>query len=114
MAAGLDSIVKFFSITENKETLKTDIKVEYKIKVPSEIFAFDNSYDGNHFALGLNDGTLIIKSKMLEELEEIDEEQKLFDEILKPTYKSSSKNYKYFYRGQYVAPDPQDLLSSLK
>ena len=43
--------------------------------MPSEIFAFDFSSDGNHFALGLNDGSLLIKSKLLEKAEgEIDEE----------------------------------------
>jgi hypothetical protein len=53
------------------------LKVEYKIKVPSEIFALDCSSDGNHYAMGLNDGTLVIKSKLLETVEEVDEEQKL-------------------------------------
>jgi hypothetical protein len=48
--------------------------------VPSEIFHFDISSDGNHFALGLNDSSLIIKSKLKEpESAEqgMDEEQKL-------------------------------------
>ena len=41
--------------------------------------SFDVSNDGNHFALGLNDGSLIIKSKLLEkEEQELDDEQKLF------------------------------------
>jgi len=34
--------------------------------VPSEIVAFDISPDGNHFSLGLNDSSLIVKSKQLE------------------------------------------------
>ena len=38
--------------------------------MPSEIFAFDFSSDGNHFALGLNDGSLLIKSKLIEKSEE--------------------------------------------
>jgi hypothetical protein len=42
---------------------RDQLSVEYKIKVQSEIFAFDISKDGNHFALGLNDSSLIIKSK---------------------------------------------------
>jgi WD40 repeat protein len=71
LAGGLDNMLKFFSVHSNANG---DLKVEYKIKVPSEIFAFDFSYDGNHFAMGLNDGTLIVKSKMLDDIEEIDDE----------------------------------------
>lgn len=68
MAGGLDNQLKFFSIEED------ELKVEYKLKVPSEIFALGCSYDGNHYSMGLNDGTLIIKSKMLDSVEEVDEE----------------------------------------
>jgi hypothetical protein len=46
-----------------------EVSVAYKIKLPSEIFALDFSGDGNHFAMGLADGSLVIKSKMLEALE---------------------------------------------
>ena len=42
------------------------LKVVHKIKLPSEIFSLDTSGDGNHFALGLNDGSLVIKSKSLD------------------------------------------------
>jgi len=57
------------------------------------------SKDSNHYSVGLNDGSLIIKSKLLEEGEDIDEEQELFNKILQPSFKQTSKNYKYFYRG---------------
>lgn len=94
IAAGLDNQVKFI------QSEKDEMKVSYKLKVPSEVYSFDFSYDGNHYALGLNDGTMIIKSKMLETIEDDeDHERKLIDQILQPTYKSTSKNYKYFYRG---------------
>jgi len=54
--------------------------VAYKIKVPSEIFAFDFSGDGNHFSMGLADGSLVIKSKMLDPVEiKRSEEQKMMD-----------------------------------
>ena len=33
---------------------------------------------------------------------------------LQPTFKSTSKNYKYFYRGQYVAPDADDIIQAIK
>jgi hypothetical protein len=74
----------------------------------------DFSSDGNHYALGLNDGSVIIKSKHLDDqLEnEVDDEQKLM--MMMPNYKSTSKSYKYFYRGQYVMPDAEDLLATLK
>lgn len=60
IAGGLDNQLKFFAVSGSDNDQLT---VEYKIKVPSEIFAFDVSKDGNHFALGLNDSSLIIKSK---------------------------------------------------
>ena len=65
IAGGLDSQLKFFTVTDEHE-----ISVSYKIKVPSEIFAFDFSGDGHHFALGLADGSLVIRSKMLDSTEE--------------------------------------------
>lgn len=60
----MDSLLKYFSIEEDNT-----LKVAYKLKVPSEIFALDISSDGNHFGLGLNTGSLIIKSKLIEEKE---------------------------------------------
>ena len=87
-----------------------EVSVAYKIKLPSEIFALDFSGDGNHFAMGLADGSLVIKSKMLEPLEERkSEEQKLIDQF-EPKMISTSKNYKYFFRGQYlITADPEDI-----
>ena len=82
-----------------------EVSVAYKIKLPSEIFALDFSGDGNHFAMGLADGSLVIKSKMLEPLEE----KKLIDQF-EPKMISTSKNYKYFFRGQYlITADPEDI-----
>jgi len=48
--------------------------------VPSEIVAFDVSQDGSHFTLGLNDSSLIIRSKQLEkeDAKEDDVEAKLY------------------------------------
>lgn len=57
IAGGLDNQLKFFNIDAN------EIKVSYKLKVPSELFSLDFSTDGNHYAMALNDGSLIIKSK---------------------------------------------------
>ena len=84
------------------------VSVCYKIKVPSEIHALDFSADGNHFAMGLNDGSLVIKSKMLD----AHEEKKTAEDILlgqfEPKMISTSKNYKYFFRGQYVVTAEAD------
>ena len=66
IAGGLDSQLKFFNVSDDHE-----VSVAYKIKVPSEIFAFDVSGDGNHFSMGLADGSLVIKSKMLDPVEEM-------------------------------------------
>lgn len=96
MAGGLDSQLKFFSVSDDHQ-----LSVAYKIKVPSEIFGLDFSADGNHFAMGLADGSLVIKSKMLESEGDLrTAEQKLFDQF-EPKMISTSKNYKYFFRGQY-------------
>eukprot|EP00347_Sterkiella_histriomuscorum_P009274 403341835 len=108
LAGGLDNQLKFFQIDE-----KNDLKVSYKIKVPSEIFCMDISADGNHFSMGLNTGSLIIKSKLIEELDQEDEEEKLMKSF-QPSFQSKSKNYKYFYRGQYVTPSLDDMIASQK
>lgn len=65
VAGGLDGIIKFFDVTDNNE-----LSVAYKIKVPSQIFALDIAADGQHFSMGLADGSLCIKSKMLDAAEE--------------------------------------------
>ena len=104
MAGGLDSQLKFFSVSDDHQ-----LTVAYKIKVPSEIFGLDFSADGNHFAMGLADGSLVIKSKMLDTEILKSDEQKLFDQF-EPKMISTSKNYKYFFRGQYqVTADPEDI-----
>ena len=105
VAGGLDNQLKFFNVTDDHE-----VSVAYKIKVPSEIFALDFSSDGNHFSMGLSDGSLVVKSKVLDPLEEKrTDEQRMFDQF-EPKMISTSKNYKYFFRGQYVVTaDPDDI-----
>ena len=59
----------------------------------------DMSADGNHFVVGLNDGSLVVKSKLIEADEkDVDEEEKIMM-MFEPTFNSTSKNYKYFFRG---------------
>lgn len=97
-------MIKFFDVSDTHE-----MSVAYKIKVPSQIFALDFSADGQHFSMGLADGSLLIKSKTLETAETRTDEQRMFDQFA-PKMISTSKNYKYFFRGQYlVTADPEDI-----
>ena len=101
LAGGLDGQLKVFSMAKD-----SSLGVAYKIKMASELFALDVSSDGNHLAFGLNDGSLILKSKKLEKAEEDQDEEAKMMQLFEPTFVSKSKNYKYFYRGQYqVQPD---------
>lgn len=95
---------------------RDQLQVEYKIKVPSEIFSFEISNDGNHFAMGLNDSSLVIKSK-LKDLDEDplkqDAEAKMMAQF-EPKFNKTSKDYKYFNRGQYQVKADQEDLQALK
>ena len=90
--------------------------VVYKSKLPSEIFSFDISKDGNNYALGLNDCSIVIKSKVKdqEDAEQPNSALNAEDQMIAhfmPKQTPTSKNYKYFNRGQYsiIMPDVQDL-----
>ena len=80
------------------------------------MFGFGISADGQHYVVALADGSLIIKSKELEEFqEEMEDDMKMVLSAFQPQFKSTSKNYKYFYRGQYsVMPDVDDIVQSMK
>lgn len=89
ISGGYDQHLKFFDAS--------NFKVVYSIKTPSEITSFNISPDGNHYAIGLNDSSLIIRSrKELQEKEE-DEEEKMFK--LEQNETRTSKPYRYFFRG---------------
>ena len=92
-----------------------NLRLQYKIKMPQPVFGFSISHDGQHYVVALADGSLIIKSKELEEFkEEIDDEMKMVLSAFQPEIKSTSKNYKYFYRGQYsVMPELDDVVQSM-
>ena len=114
IATGLDQQIKFFEIFEHEGALQ--LRLQYKVKLPGPVFTFAISSDGNHYIIGLMDGSLFIKSKHLEEFqEEQDDEMKMIMNAFQPQFKSTSKNYKYFYRGQYaVMPDTTDIVQSMK
>ena len=77
LAGGLDSMLKFLEPIENEGS--RSLKVAHKIKLPSEVFSMDMSRDGNHYAMGLNDGSLVIKSKYLEAPDDgLDHQERLF------------------------------------
>ena len=64
IAGGQDQQLKLFSYEEGV------LKVAYKIKLPQEVSCMDVSPDGQHFAVGLSTGGLLIKSKVAEINEE--------------------------------------------
>lgn len=74
----------------------------YKIRTPSEVFAFDISADGNHYGMSLNDCSLVLRSKLLEENKDAEMlagvEEKIMAQFI-PKLVSTAKNYKYFNRG---------------
>ena len=94
------------------------MKLEYRLKLPQAVYSFGMSPDGNHYAIGLVDGSLILRSKQLEEFEEEqDDEMKMIMNAFAPmnSFKSTAKNYKYFYRGQYgVTPDAADIIAGMQ
>ncbi len=97
--------MKIFSYDNAENTLK----VAYKIKVPQEISCLDISSDGVHYSLGLSTGQLLIKSKSLTSSpDDPTPEQHLLNTALVSTWKSNAKNYKYFYRGQYLNTQPDE------
>jgi WD40 repeat protein len=57
MAGGQDAQMKLFAMEEGV------LKVAYKIKLPHELSCLDVSPDGQHFAVGMSNGGLVIKSK---------------------------------------------------
>lgn len=114
IAAGLDQQMKFFEVIKESEELQ--LRLQYKIKLPQAVMEFAISADGQHFIIGLIDGSFLIKSKHLEEFqEEQDDETKMIMSAFKFEYKSKAKGYKYFFRGQYSAmPEPEDIISGMK
>jgi len=70
LAGGLDGQLKIFAQDEEGQ-----MRVAYKVKVPEEIACMDVAVDGNHYALGMAGGALLIKSKRLEEDAESDTEE---------------------------------------
>jgi hypothetical protein len=61
-------------------------------------------------------GSLIIKSKQLDQFEEhVEDDVKMMMDAFDFPIKSTAKNYKYFYRGQYsVMPEPEDVVAGMK
>jgi U3 small nucleolar RNA-associated protein 15 len=98
ITGGSDSHMKFHDLAEQK--------VMYTIKLPSEILSMDISSDGQHYSLGLANGTLLVRSRKFEpELDENDEllePEDLMNKYLAADQQTKrSKDNRYFYRGQY-------------
>lgn len=117
LAGGLDGSLKLLSLESEQASGAPVLKVAYKIKLPDEVACMDVAPDGKHFALGLSTGALVIKSKIIdlnypegEAEDEQNEEKKLVENAIQSSFVSKAKNYKYFYRGQYSAVIPEDLM----
>lgn len=97
------------------EVQKAEEKVMYTVKLPSEVLSFDISSDGENYALGLLNGTLLVRSKKFtkeDEEEDLDPEEVLNKIISKDELVQTSKGYKHFYRGQYgKQADTDDVIS---
>lgn len=111
ITAGSDCHLKFHDLQSEK--------VVYTVKLPSEILSFDISSNGENYALGLLNGTLLVRSKKftVEEGEEqdLDPEQMMHKLISSDQLVSTSKGYKHFYRGQYgKATETDDIISKSK
>jgi len=113
ISAGADCHLKFHDLVNEK--------VMYTIKLPSEILSFDMSSDGQNYALGLINGTLLVRSKKFTKEDEEDEDadieaDKVMDKILaRDQLESTSKGYKYFYRGQYgKVNETDDIIAKSK
>jgi len=115
LAGGLDQQIKFFELFNDDEGAM-QLRLTYKIKLPQAVFTMAISPCGNHYVVGLVDGSLIIKSKELEAYqEEVDGEMKMIMNAYQPHFKArTAKDYKYFYRGQYnVMPETEDLIAAM-
>lgn len=83
------------------------------MKLPSEILSMGMSSDGQNYALGLLNGTLLVRSKKFTDEDDEDDmnmepEQVMSKFLSRDQLVSTSKGYKYFYRGQYGKEDPTD------
>ncbi len=78
----------------------------YTIKTESPPIAFDISSNSTAYALGTNDGSLIVRSleNAAEPGTEAEGDEDFGGIIINTETKSTkvSKNYRYFYRGAYV------------
>ncbi|CAI2366443.1 unnamed protein product [Moneuplotes crassus] len=109
ISAGADCHLKFHDLVNEK--------VMYTVKLPSEVLSFDISSDGQNYALGLVNGTLLIRSKKFtpdEDEEDLDiDPEAMMDKFLsKDHLVQTSKGYKHFYRGQYTKESGMDDIIS--
>ena len=122
ITAGADWHLKFhnLNIQPSSDDLNkfsiTNEKVVYTVKLPSEILSFDISSNGENYAIGLLNGTLLVRSRKFtkedEEQEDLNPEEMINKVLSKDHLAQTSKGYKYFYRGQYVKQeDTDDIIS---
>jgi len=67
--------------------------------LPSPLSSFDASSDGNHFAVGMSDGSFLLRSKKFtweyheDGTEILDEEERMFQAFSKDKRSKTSKDY---------------------
>jgi WD40 repeat protein len=87
ISSGGDCHLKFHDLESEK--------VMYTVKLPSEILSFDISSDGENYALGLLNGTLLVRSKKFtkedDEEEELEPEEMMNKFLSKDQLVSTSK-----------------------
>ena len=83
----------------------------YTIKTDSPPIAFDISTSSTSYALGMNDGSIIVRSQVVEEPGEEKTEDDLEGIVINTETKSTkvSKSYKYFYRGAYMKAKEDEI-----
>jgi len=99
ITGGADCMLKFHDLEAQK--------VKYNIKLPSMLVAFDYSANAQHYAMGLADGTILVRSKKFTKeyaedgTEVVDAETRMAMTIGQGRQEKTSKDYRYFFRGQY-------------
>jgi U3 small nucleolar RNA-associated protein 15 len=94
LTGSLDHHIKIYDIEE--------FNVVHSMKCPSPIMNLAVSPDDKHLAVGMADGSLLVRKRIVHADELVSKEEE--KRVLK------NGTYKYFNRGHSVKPDPEDLV----
>ena len=77
--------------------------------------AFDIAENSSAYAIGTNNGEIVVRTLKIEEEEKIDDNlEGIVLSIENNENRSISKNYKYFYRGAYVKAKEDEIKVDFK